>query len=94
MAGYSKDSDDSGSELWRLSGLGMEFASAIAVGGLAGWLFDRWQGTQPNGVLVGLVVGIVGGGFNLIRQAMAANKRATERFRRKHPDGLNKEEDD
>lgn len=83
MAGIPGKSSDGGNELWRLSGLGIEFASAIAAGGLAGWLFDQWQGTQPKGVLVGLIVGIVGGGYNLIRQAVAANKREMERFRRR-----------
>lgn len=81
MAGIPGKSSG-GSEAWRLSGLGIEFASAIAAGGIAGWLFDKWQGTQPKGVLVGLIVGIIGGGYNLIRQAMAANKREMERFKR------------
>lgn len=83
MAGIPGKSSDGGNELWRLSGLGIEFASTIAVCGFAGWLFDRWRGTQPKGVLVGLIVGILVGGYNLIRQAMAANKREMEKFRRR-----------
>lgn len=83
MAGIPGKSSDDGNELWRLSGLGIEFASTIAVCGFAGWLFDRWRGTQPIGVLVGLIVGILVGGYNLIRQAIAANKREMERFRRR-----------
>lgn len=78
---HGKQDGDGASELWRLSGMGMEFVSAIAAGGVIGWLIDRWLGTQPRGVLIGLVVGILGGGFNLIKQAMAANRKAMEAFR-------------
>lgn len=69
----------------------MEFASAIAAGGLVGWLFDRWLGTKPTGVLIGLIVGIVGGGGVLIRQALEANRREVERMKSR---GSNKDSRD
>lgn len=78
---FNRGPSGGGGELWRLSGLGMEFASAIAAGGLIGWLFDRWLGTKPTGVLIGLVIGIIGGGGVLIRQALEANRREVERMK-------------
>ncbi len=80
-AGGQSGGSGGGGELWRLSGLGMEFVSAIAAGGLIGWLFDRWLGTKPTGVLIGLLVGILGGGWVLIRQALEANRREVERMK-------------
>ena len=37
---------------WRMAALGMETASQVAAGALLGWLYDRWQGTGPNGVMI------------------------------------------
>ena len=39
----------------------IDFASATAVGSLLGYGFDRWQGTLPWGLLVGLLIGTAAG---------------------------------
>ena len=39
----------------KLTGLGMEVISAILAGALLGYLFDRWQGTKPTGLAVGMI---------------------------------------
>ncbi len=66
---------------WRMGGLGMEVAAQVAAGALLGWLFDRWQGTSPNGLLVGAVIGIAVGMWHLIKGALKLNKELD----RKHP---------
>ena len=58
----------------RLSGLGIELAAAVAGFTLAGWWWDRHFGTAPWGLWIGLVLGMVGGMYNLIRQALAATR--------------------
>ncbi|MFB3139492.1 MAG: AtpZ/AtpI family protein [Phycisphaerales bacterium] len=59
---------------WRMAGLGMEVAAQVAAGTILGWLFDLLQGTSPNGILVGSVLGIVVGLWSLIRGALKLNR--------------------
>ena len=66
---------------WRMGGLGMEVAAQVAAGALLGWLFDRWRGTDPTGLLVGSVIGIVVGLWSLIRGALKLNRE----LERRHP---------
>ena len=60
----------------RFSGIGVEFAAA--VGGLTaiGYWMGRHYGAERWGVVIGAMLGIVGGGYNLIRQALLATKEA------------------
>ena len=63
----------------RYSGLGVEFAAAVAGLALVGyWIGRRW-GHGPVGLLIGAVLGIVGGGYNLIRASLLAIKEAERR---------------
>jgi len=64
---------------WRISGLGMEFFGSIAGMGFVGWLIDGWAGTGPRWLMIGLIVGMIGGGANLYRRAVALNRRAGEK---------------
>ena len=52
-------------------GLGMrvasEFAAAIVVGGLIGWLLDYWLGTKPAFMIVFFMLGVAAGVWNVIR---------------------------
>jgi len=54
----------------RFAGLGMELAASVAVLTLLGWWVDRHFGSAPWGVLTGALIGIVGGMYNLVRQAL------------------------
>jgi len=72
-------SDKDRAELWRLSAMGTEFVAAIAGMLLLGLLLDYWLGTSPVLTIIGAVAGLVGGGYNLIRQALAAEKKAAKR---------------
>lgn len=44
-----------------------EFVAAIIVGGLIGWVLDRWIGTKPWLFLGFFVLGCVAGVLNLMR---------------------------
>lgn len=57
--------------LARLSGIGVELAAAIGGFTLAGYGWDRYFGTKW-GVLVGALLGLVGGMYNVIRQSLRA----------------------
>ncbi len=70
--------DDSGkrSNVYRLSGVGFEFGGAVIGFTLIGYWVGSHYEKQQAGVLIGAGLGIVGGGYNLIRQALAETKRA------------------
>ena len=59
-----------------LAGLGFELAASIAGGALIGWWIDRQLGSAPKALIVLSAVGIVGGLYNLIRQALRASHEA------------------
>lgn len=69
--------------LWALSGLGFELFGAIAGMGFLGWAVDRYIiGSGSTALMVGLLIGILGGGSNFIRKALALNRRAVADYRR------------
>lgn len=56
----------------RYAGMGFELAAAIVGFCLLGlWIDYRYQ-TKPWGLLICLLLGLVGGMYNLIRQALRA----------------------
>jgi len=63
----------------RHSGMGMEFAAAVVGLTLIGYWIDRHYGCGPKGVLIGAVLGIIGGGYNFIRESLQAAKDAMKR---------------
>ncbi len=68
--------------LWAISGLGVEFFAAIAGMGLIGWAIDRFiVGSGNSALLICLVIGILAGGSNFIRQALALNRKAAADYR-------------
>ena len=69
--------DDRGAEtpsVRRYAGMGTELAGAVCGLTLAGYWFDRHFQTGNKGVVTGAIIGIVGGGYNFIREAMALSK--------------------
>lgn len=64
----------SAADLSKLSGIGFEFVAAVGGFTFAGYLWDRYFGTGPWGALVGAILGLVGGMYNLIRQSLAATR--------------------
>ena len=67
----------------RYSGLGIEFAAAVAGCTLVGYWIDRRYECRPWGILIGAMVGLIGGMYNLIRESLAA---ADETRRRSQAD--------
>ncbi len=60
----------------RFSGMGIEFAAAVVGFTLVGLWIDRSYDCGPWGVLIGAVLGLIGGMYNLIRQSLVAMKMA------------------
>jgi F0F1-type ATP synthase assembly protein I len=52
----------------------MEFAAAIAVFGLAGYLLDGRLGTRPWLLVAGVFLGAAGGFFRLVRTVFPSGK--------------------
>ena len=59
----------------RLAGVGMELAAAVLGLTLVGYWVDRHFGTAPWGQIIGAVVGLIGGMYNFLREALGAVKR-------------------
>ena len=59
---------------YRMTGVGIEFVVAIALFAGIGYAVDRWRGTGPWGVLIGLGVGFAIGLRALIRAAKKSFK--------------------
>ena len=66
---------------WKLAHMGMELAGAAFVMALLGWLFDSKFGTKPWGVLVGTLIGVTGGMYLFIKEALLANKYSVRGYR-------------
>jgi F0F1-type ATP synthase assembly protein I len=60
----------------RYSGIGLEFAGAVAGFALIGYWVDRHFATGPRGVIVGSMLGLVGGLYNLVKEALQASRDA------------------
>jgi len=60
----------------RYSGVGLELAGATAGLALVGYWIDGRFGTQPWGILSGVVIGLVGGLYNLVRESLQAVREA------------------
>jgi F0F1-type ATP synthase assembly protein I len=56
----------------RYSSVGLELAGAVAVLAFVGSWIDRRFETQPWGILGGVVLGLVGGLYNLVRESLDA----------------------
>jgi len=60
----------------RYSSVGLELAGAVAGLALVGYWLDRRFGTTPWGILGGVVIGLVGGLYNLVRESLEAVREA------------------
>jgi len=56
--------------------LSTELVAGVVIGGLVGWLLDRWLGISPLGFIVFLLLGFVAGILNLMRSAGVLPERA------------------
>lgn len=60
----------------RHAGIGLELAGATAGLALVGYWVDRSFGTSPWGLLAGVLIGVVGGLYNLVRESLQAVREA------------------
>jgi ATP synthase protein I len=60
----------------RYSGVGLQLAGAIGGLALVGSWIDGRFGTAPWGILGGVVIGLVGGLYNLVRESLEAVREA------------------
>jgi F0F1-type ATP synthase assembly protein I len=60
----------------RYSGVGLELAGATAGLALIGYWVDGRFGTRPWGVVLGAIIGLVGGLYNLVKESLAAVREA------------------
>ena len=67
--------------LGEVASIGMTMVASTVIGLAAGYYGDRWLGTSPWLMLVGLVFGTAAGFVNLFRSAKAAERKLDE------PDG-------
>jgi F0F1-type ATP synthase assembly protein I len=59
-----------------LAGAGFEIAAAVGGFAALGWWIDRRRGSAPWGLLIGALLGLVGGLYNLIRASLVAARKA------------------
>jgi ATP synthase protein I len=64
--------------LGEVASIGMTMVAATVIGLAGGYYADRWLGTSPWLMLVGLVFGIAAGFVNLFRSAKAAERTLDE----------------
>lgn len=60
-------------------------ASGLLAGVLIGWGIDSLAGTFPWFMLGLGLVGLASGAFKFVREAMAINREAAQRYRSTHP---------
>ena len=73
MAG--KKTDRNAQSKFRLAGMGLELAGAVIGGCVIGWYIDRQFGIEQRyGLMTGALIGIFGGMYNLIKQALKTIK--------------------
>ena len=63
---------------------GTELAGAVVVPIIAGIAFDRWRGTLPWGLLIGVGLGLVLGAVSLAKTIQKARIEADRAIPRRH----------
>ena len=69
-----KDPKDDGSQQANLAMVGLQVAVGVGVGYAVGWWLDRRYGWGNKGVTIGSLLGLAGGLYLLIKDAIRINK--------------------
>ena len=73
------------------SGLGCSVVASLLVCIGAGILVDRWLGTDPFGVLIGMVLGLVAAGYSFYELITVSDRKRGGPAKRRRPGGSNGE---
>lgn len=65
------------------SGLGCSVVASLLVCIGAGILVDRWLGTDPFGVLIGMVLGLVAAGYSFYELIAVSNRKRDDPVKRR-----------
>lgn len=65
-----ENSSDGRSKMGMAMGLGMNLFAGVGIGLVAGYYVDKHFGCSPWGVLLGMLVGLGGGFYLMIKEAM------------------------
>jgi F0F1-type ATP synthase assembly protein I len=68
------DRDDDNPDWGRFAGIGLQMAAGVAIGYFIGRWFDRHYGWESRGVIIGTMLGLAGGMYLLIKDAIRINK--------------------
>ena len=66
-------------ELGKALAIGLDFLFFAIAAGVLGWLVDRWLGSAPAGLLIGLGVGFISGTIRLIKRLNADDRASSKR---------------
>ncbi len=70
----------------RLAGIGFELAAAVGGFVLFGYWVGKYFDQAEMGIVIGAVLGLIGGMYNLIRVTLAASRGAAYRKRNSNSD--------
>ena len=71
-SGLMPKGDDSN---WgKLAGIGLEVAVGVGLGYIVGHWLDKRYGWESRGVVIGTLVGLAGGLYLMIKEAIRANR--------------------
>lgn len=59
-------------------GTALDFLFTIFAGAALGWLFDKWQGTAPKGLMIGCGLGFVLAFIRIVRSTMKQERKERE----------------
>lgn len=62
-------------DAYRYAGAGLQFAAALGVFGGAGYALDRWLGTLPLFLLLGILVGFASATYSLVIRLSGPSRR-------------------
>lgn len=65
----------------RLAGVGFELAAAVGGFVLVGYWVGKYYDQAELGIVIGAVLGLIGGMYNLVRTTLAASREAANRKR-------------
>jgi F0F1-type ATP synthase assembly protein I len=72
----------------RLAGMGIEYGAVVVACTLLGyWVDYHWQIERHWGTLIGVLIGLIGGTYNFVREALQAVRKGQQRRSDRHADG-------